>query len=71
MTIYHTQKFRIHGDEPEAERVLKEMKEAWKGIGYACKLRQGYPSGVSWLLECEQEIPWGEGLDIPTNTLKG
>ena len=60
MTIYHSQRFRIHGDEPNAEAVLTDLMSAWRAMGYDCKLRQGYPSGVSWVLECEQAIPWGE-----------
>ena len=60
MIIYHSQSFRIHGDEPNAEKVLLELKNAWENMGYECVIRQGYPSGVSWVLECKQGIPWGE-----------
>lgn len=60
MIIYHYQSFRIHGDEPDAEKVLLQMKNAWENMGYTCVLRQGYRTGVSWVLECRGEIPWGE-----------
>lgn len=60
MLIHHEQIWRIPGDEPDAEAVLRGIEEAWSALGYETRLIR---NGQTWMLTARIAIPWGGGKD--------